>query len=273
MIPVLTIAAALLADSRGARRRDRPLVVSLYDLSGNWSRPWLASHDVLMVDHGLQPGLSAEARGDSMLFHVGMDVPSFVTAWPSIRRQLGLGEPDVLLAAPPCRVFSSAGARLWPDWDASGETDCQLQLIDTVLQLVQRTQPRVWALENPPGRLYRLPGWSTKRAGGPGLRQAELSDPTFSFHPWHFAALAEDPQSEAHSKQTYLWGVFSPPVKAELAPAPRRGRDWTSSLSSTDPRRWTTPTGFSKAFYEANSSMGSSPSPPLPLSHSRAERA
>ncbi len=171
---------------------------------------------------------------------VGMDVRAFVAAWPM--RWAGR-KVDCVLAAPPCTVFCLPGARLWREWDRTGRTECDLGLVAAALGFIQRTKPRVWALENPPGRL-----WNQKERG---LLQDELGPPRYRFHPWF--------HGDAWTKKTYLWGSFEPPEQHLVEPEPfpqhlppgRRNR--TSRMSSSWRReRAETPIGFARDFYEAN---------------------
>lgn len=106
----------------------KPHVISLFDYSGNWSRPWLATHTVETVD----------------LKH-GRDVLKFR---PGCRA-------DVVLAAPCCTVWSGAGA-----WVARTESEMlhALALVAAVARIVRETRPRVWCLENPRGLLSRIIG-------------------------------------------------------------------------------------------------------------------
>jgi hypothetical protein len=223
--------------------RTRPLVVSLYDLSGNWARPWSATHDVILVDHQHPGGISEVPGVDDWrtpMTAVGMDSREFVRAWPM--RWQGR-KVDCVLAAPPCTVFCLPGARLWRTWDQDGTTECQLDLVTAVLRFVRKVQPRVWALENPPGRL-----WNQK---GRGLLQDEMGPPTYRFQPYF--------HGDPWTKKTYLWGSFRPPEQHPVEPQaypehlPPGRRDRTSRMSSSWRRaRAQTPKGFSRDFYEAN---------------------
>jgi hypothetical protein len=103
------------------------LILSLCDLTGNWSRPYEeAGYRVLRVD--LQHG-------------------------QDVRLLRHLGEPvHGILAAPPCTHFSRAGAHLW----ASKGQDALLEglaVVDACLRTVAISRPAWWALENPIGRL------------------------------------------------------------------------------------------------------------------------
>lgn len=106
----------------------KPHVLSLFDFTGNWSRPWLATHTVEQVD----------------LKH-GQNVLNYRT-----KRKV-----DVLLAAPPCTVWARSGA-----WVQRSESEFleAFATLAAVASIVRETQPRVWALENPAGFVERLIG-------------------------------------------------------------------------------------------------------------------
>ena len=213
------------------------LVVSLFDLSGEWARPWFDSGcDVLLVD----------------LAHTSPDVDGMPTlvcdmATPeglgAVLRAVGERDVDVVLAAPPCTCFTRAAACRWPGQDATGRTDRDLGCVKAVVALVSCLQPRVWALENPPGRI--LPD--------------VLGPPRLAWDPWRFGALAPECPKSRDTKRTYLWGKFRAPTPAPLERAPYPdhlppgGRDPVTRMSSSARREWAqTPRGFARAFYLAN---------------------
>lgn len=188
------------------------LILSLCDYTGIWSAPYAkAGYEVRTVD--LQAGQDVR-----LLEHLGRPVHG-------------------ILAAPPCTVFSKAGA--WK-WQAKGDQGLLegLALVDACLRAVAIYRPAWWALENPAGRLSR---W--------------LGAAAWSFHPWHFG----DPWT----KLTYLWGTFTPPsplfceqARKLVAPLSLPGavgsNDYTTRLNSKDVRRSATSPGFAQAFFEAN---------------------
>ena len=114
-----------------------PLILSLCDHSGEWSRPYAeAGYDVRRVD--LKSGQDVR-----LLEHVGEPVHG-------------------ILAAPPCDHFALSGAR-W--WEAKGNQAVLdgLAVVDACLRAVAIYRPIWWALENPVGRLRRWigpPAWS-----------------------------------------------------------------------------------------------------------------
>lgn len=151
--------------------------------------------------------------------------------------------PDVpvhgILAAPPCDHFSKAGGHLWAQKGDAALLE-GLSVVDACLRLVAVCRPSWWALENPAGRLRRY-----------------IGPPAWSFQPWQFG--------DAWTKQTYLWGCFTPPLPLfseqarqevePVMPGKNRHRDLTSRYSGTGKgkqKRSETPPGFALAFFEAN---------------------
>jgi len=80
-------------------------------------------------------------------------------------RPADLPDPDVVLASPPCNVFSKAAA--WQNhWDDDGtpQTDAardSIALVFHTLGLIRALSPVYWFLENPEGHLRRFLGHPT----------------------------------------------------------------------------------------------------------------
>lgn len=110
------------------------VILSLFDYSGNWSRPYRdAGYQVIQFD--------LKCGHDVRLLRVD-DFPDTVHG---------------VLSAPPCTHFAGSGAR-W--WSAKGEKALLegLALIDAVYRIVAVTRPVWWVLENPIGRLNHYIG-------------------------------------------------------------------------------------------------------------------
>lgn len=107
-----------------------PLILSLCDLTGNWSRPYEeAGYKVI--------------RWDLVDGH-------------DIRLEELPTEPvHGILAAPPCTCFCRLGAatKRTPE-----EMAAALAVVDACLRFVAILRPQWWALENPPGKLTRWLG-------------------------------------------------------------------------------------------------------------------
>jgi hypothetical protein len=206
----------------------RPLVLSLFDLTGHWARPWTedSRFAVKLFD------ISRSRDEDVMLIKPA--------EWQDVR---------VLLAAPPCTLLAVSAAHS-RSRHTSAERGAALALVRRTLQLVRAWRPRVWAIENPPG-----------------LMSHELRAlPSILFHPWEFAGWlrATDPSlyvratdlRDRYSKRTKIWGRFAEPVPRPLP----RVDDWDgqTAISWIAPGplraqlRAQTPMGFARAFYAAN---------------------
>lgn len=192
----------------------RKYLLSLCDFSGAWSEPWRkAGYVVHRID--LKNG------GDVRLLE-RRDVPY-----------------DAILCAPPCTEFAGSGARWWARKPGALLVEA-LSVVDACLRAVQIYRPRVWALENPVGRLVRY-----------------LGPARFSFQPNEYAGWADDPASEQYTKRTCLWGEFAPPERREL-PAVLGSMMWArygGRSDRTKELRSMTPTGFARAFAAANLEM------------------
>lgn len=110
-------------------------IISLFDYSGNWSKPYTdAGFDVYQID----------------IKH-GIDVLFFT------RKDIVNDNVFGILAAPPCTDFSGSGAQYWKAKDEDGRTAASLALIDKTLEIVSWfPELNFWVLENPVGRLQKL---------------------------------------------------------------------------------------------------------------------
>ena len=103
--------------------RHEGMILSLCDLTGNWSQPYLdAGYEVVRID--LQ-------RGDDVRLLRYIDEPV-----------------HGILAAPPCTHFSRAGAR-W--WSIKGDVEVLegLAVVDACLRAVAIYRPTWWVIESP----------------------------------------------------------------------------------------------------------------------------
>lgn len=203
-------------------------VLSLFDYSGNWSKPYFeAGANVIQVD-----------------IKLGMDVMAINADWLN-----DLGVVDGILAAPPCTDFAVSGAQYWTKKDEDGRTQKSLELVRQVLRCVDFCQPDWWAMENPVGRLNNL--------------MPELC----KYGPWYFNPCDYgDPYTKKTGiwgdfvppLPLFIGGDKSvKPIKV------CKQGSWIQKLggnsSKTKELRSETPMGFAYAFFKANSWNGSEP--------------
>lgn len=176
-------------------------ILSLCDYTGSWSQPYEdAGYHVVRVD----------------LKH-GQDVRFLELPYYPIHG---------ILAAPPCTVFASSGAR-WPRTEQ--EMLEGLSVVDACLRFVAVCKPQWWALENPVGTLTRY-----------------LGPPKLWFNPCDYG----DP----YTKRTGLWGEFAIPTPCPVAPllGSKMHVAYGGKSDRTKTARSTTPAGFAHAFFLAN---------------------
>ena len=178
--------------------------------------------------------------------HIILDLCSGTGAWSLPYRQAGYDvievdikngddirlfkKPDKpilgILAAPPCTAFAISGARWWKQKGQSALLE-GLAIVDACLRIIIICEPKFWALENPQGRLIHY-----------------LGKPKFIFHPYEYG----DPWT----KKTYLCGNFNIPKKSPVEPTQiNRIRNMPPG-PDRQMRRAITPSGFARAFFEAN---------------------
>lgn len=204
----------------------RRLVISIYDRTGNWAKPyanagyavhlWDKEHEGCILEHF-----------DRLLRIIDAHIATGGGLWG-------------ILAAPPCTHFAGSGARWWKTKDATPPEDGDTwNIIDyaqayalIILHLVELYQPKFWSLENPIGRLERLV---------PELRPHRK----MTFDPRDYG----DP----YTKKTVLYGQFNCALPGQ--PTLFIFSDYIHNLPPTPDRaakRSITPMGFAKAFYAAN---------------------
>jgi len=179
---------------------DRVTILDLCGGTGSWSRPYAdAGYNVEVID--------LSRAHDVRLLEAGK-----------------LPEVRGVLAAPPCTVFASSGAR----WKRSvGEMKEALAIVDACLRVVFAVRPKWWALENPVGKLTRY-----------------LGKPKMYFNPCDYG----DP----YTKKTGIWGEFTPPQPTPVAPVEKSPIHHASPGLERAMTRSITPSGFARAFFEAN---------------------
>ena len=201
-----------------ANKNYNKTILSLFDASGEWARPWQeAGYDVHTFD-----------------IQTGEDINDF-----SAEHLLENGYGDLniwgILAAPPCTDFASSGAQFWAKKDAKGQTEISNELVMQVIRTVNFLQPKIWAMENPVGRIAKLNN----------LPPAHLTfDPNYYGDPY--------------TKKTLLWGNFE--NNLPMAPVEPTEGSKIIKLSGKDKySRSLTPEGFAYAFFMANNAESMTP--------------
>ncbi|QYY33752.1 DNA cytosine methyltransferase (plasmid) [Cupriavidus pinatubonensis] len=213
-------ARAQKADPTIRNANSQKVVLSLFDLTGAWARPWEeAGYQVYRFDIQDDPEVG-DVNGFSTSFFIdwfadfeGMDIYA-------------------VLAACPCTDFSVSGNQWWGAKDADGRTVSSVNLVHQTLRLIEYIKPAVWAIENPVGRIEALGG----------------------LPPWR---LAFDPYQlgDPYTKKTLIWGRFN--ADLPIAPVfPAEGskmhKQYGGKSQATKNARSETPEGFSYGFFVAN---------------------
>lgn len=216
--------------------KEDKLIISLYDYTGKWARPYIdAGYPVMLWDK--------KVEGDIL--------EGFSWLCMKIEEAMSFGYiPYGVLIAPPCDDFAGSGARWWagkdsqppfPDDEWNG-VDYSKALVEIALHLIDLFPTiKFWALENPVGRIEKLI---------PHLKGFRK----LLFNPCDYG----DP----YTKKTILWGVFNHNLKktpVEPVMYERGGKKgsymWANlggKSERTKSLRSATPKGFAKAFFEAN---------------------
>jgi len=151
-------------------------------------------------------------------------------------------KPYGILFAVDCTVWANCGA-CWFKGRTSDEIFYYSKLLVKGLRIIYATNPSFYCIENPVGKMSQF-----------------LGVPNFKFDPFEFAGYSVNPESEAYTKRTYLWGRFTPPPKNPVVCLFKSNGNspnaWYNKVGGksqkTKERRSKTPSGFAKAFFQAN---------------------
>lgn len=143
--------------------------------------------------------------------------------------------PYGILFACPCDMWCNMGVQFFPK-RTPGQIFNHALILVHGLRIIYNSKLKFWCLENPVGKMKDFMGI-----------------PQLNFQPWEWG--------NRYTKQTYLWGKFKmpmfkriieptiiDPVGSEHRKACRDG--WTGGKRKE--RRAITPSGFAKAFFDAN---------------------
>jgi len=175
--------------------------LDLFSGLGGWSAPYVErGHEVTTVD--IDSRFAPTVIADVMEYE-----PDF--------------QPDIILASPPCEVFSVAGrfGHWAPGYRIGGPRAAQaVALVVRTVTLILQTDPAFWIIENPVGMLRKL-----------HLIPGERQTVTWCRY------------GERRRKPTDLWGGFPPSLALRRRcnnrdqchnPAPRGSRTGTQGLDA-----------------------------------------
>ena len=220
------------AQGKTGKNSDK-IVLSLFDLSGEWSKPWEeAGYQVYRFD--IQNGETYEDEdgnekksGDIN----NLDHQYFADMFGYFDGN----DVHAILAASPCTDFAVSGARHFAAKDADGRTVASIRLVKKTLALIEHFKPAVWALENPVGRIENLTGLPPWR---------------LSFDPNHLG--------DTYTKKTLIWGRFNadlPIAPVDPTEGSKMHKRYGGKSLATKNARSVTPEGFAYAFFQANNAI------------------
>jgi hypothetical protein len=189
-------------------------VLSLFDLSGEWSKPWKeAGYNVITMD-----------------IQTGQDVHDFSVEY--FTENYDISDVYAILAATPCTDFASSGSRHFAAKDADGRTEASKQLVFQTMRTIEYFRPAVWCLENPVGRIEDLTG----------LPKARMS-----FDPNHFG----EPYTKK-TMLWGNFNADLPTAHVEPTEGSKMWAKYGGKSQATKNARSVTPEGFAYAFFMAN---------------------
>lgn len=241
-------ARAQARDPETRHDNSQKIVLSLFDLSGEWSRPWEeAGYQVYRFD--IQDESTYEDLKTGEERKVGDVHNMSVEFFNDLFGDFDGNDVYAILAACPCTDFAVSGARHFAAKDADGRTVASVELVKKTLAAIEYYKPSVWAIENPVGRIESLTG----------------------LPPWR---LSFDPfvLGDNYSKKTLIWGRFNADLPiAPVSPNVKDGGQGSKMHSqfggksmATKNARSETPEGFSYGFFMANNAADH---PAMALSH------
>jgi hypothetical protein len=200
----------------------RPIVVSLFDLTGNMVKPWAdAGFLCYCVDIQHPPGEHRQGN----IVRVGADVREWLPPFGPIK---------ILFAFPPCTHVAVSGARWFRDKGLRGLID-SLELFDAAVRLAEWTKAP-YLIENPVSTVSSY--WRK---------------PDYAFNPCDYGGYLS-PIGDAYTKKTCLWtgNGFVMPRPRGVVPVEGSKMHRLSPSKQRVALRSETPRGFAKAVFEAN---------------------
>ncbi len=115
-------------------------ILSLFDVSGNWAKPFINyGYNIVTAD---MQDVPLEYMYDGRT-HLKIDVlddrgllilDNFIAFAPTY--------PHAILAAPPCTDFSSSGARWFAEKDVDGRTAKSIAIVQRTLDIIRFAKPK-----------------------------------------------------------------------------------------------------------------------------------
>jgi hypothetical protein len=212
----------------------RKVIWDLFGGTGAWSQPYYDNPDEYEV-------IIVDPRASRDPFDRRETIQDFHDRLREVGMPPRLMRPHGILAAFPCKQFAGSGSRWWKEKD-----ERKPWLIEEAVDNARRTMECIrilkpvgfFCIENPVGRVPRL------------LRK-ELGHWAMTFNPCDYGGWL-NPPGDAYTKRTCLWGRFKPPIKKPVEPV-EGSKLWRIPPSpEREFLRSITPSGFARAFYEAN---------------------
>jgi len=206
------------------------IVLSLCDLTGNMTRPWVdAGYTAILVDPQHPPGINVDCR----VWRVGEVIDS-----PCVWKLVRMFAPKIAFVAgfPPCTDLAVSGAR-WFEDKAKADPAFQFKAMQVVWQChaIAEMIGAPWMIENPVSRISTF--WRK---------------PDYTFHPHQFTG--HEP-ADNYTKATCLWTgggfVMPQPFKADLGAPDDRIHKAPPGEGRANFRS-ATPMGFARAVFQAN---------------------
>lgn len=216
----------------------KKLLISLFDHSGNASKPYKESGEWEVIQVDLKLGVNI----------LTWDYKSALAAFFN-KHSIRIGSPTEvrigIICMIPCTEYALSGVKHFKRKDADGTTELSQLLVKKSKEIIDycddRTILEFWQIENPMSRIHTLNPWMGK--------------PVLKFNPCDYAGYSDNPENDRYNKQTWLWGKFNIPEKKRLEPIYKENPGWKNlggKSERTKELRSITPVGFSKAFYQAN---------------------
>lgn len=188
------------------------LIISLCDFSGNW--PFYYKQNGYEV-------ILVDVVNDS-----------------DVRQYRPPYQPYGVLSAPPCTVYANSGARRNNTPHRSDWLMADAHSIVKACYDISLLAYKFWAMENPRGTIQKFNPY--------------IGPPKLSFWPSQYAGFAPNPESEAYTKDTYIYGDFNPDLKIKPMPICKEGYIHRMTKDARKTIGSITPLGFAFSFYQAN---------------------